>query len=165
MGKIINPPVLLTADHRLDRFACGYSALDDWLKNRALANQESGGSRCYVVEADGVVIGYYTLAAGNSLSAEAPGKIRRNMPDPIPVMVLGRLAVDVNWQGTGLGSDMLRDALLRSQAAARIAGMRALLVHAIDEGAARFYQRHGFMPSPNRPLVYFLPLHPLPQKS
>ena len=83
------------------------------------------------------------------------------MPDPIPVMVLGRLAIDQKWHGQQLGTDLLRDAVLRTMQAAAIGGIRALIVHALDERVAAFYQRNGFIASPIRPLTYFLPLHPL----
>ena len=154
----VGRPRLLTGDLDLADFACGTPALDEWLRHRALANQESGASRTYVVTVDRRVVGYYALANGSVVAAEAPGRVRRNMPDPIPVMILGRLAVDRSRQGRGLGSDLLRDAVLRTLQAAEIAGIRALLVHALDEGAARFYARSGFLPSPMRPLTYFLPL-------
>lgn len=158
---MISAPVPLSGSHDIERFSSGYQALDGWLKKRALDNQHSGASRIYVAEADGRVVGYYALAAGSAMTAEAPGRIKRNMPDPIPVMVLGRLAVDVEWQGRGLGSDLLRDAVLRTMAAAAIGGIRAIMIHAIDERAAAFYARSGFLASPHRPLTYFLPIHPL----
>jgi GNAT superfamily N-acetyltransferase len=155
---MIAAPVLLTADHELDLFDSGNPALDAWLKRRALANQESGASRSYVVAEGKRVIGYYALANGSVIAAEAPGKIRRNMPDPVAVMVLGRLAIDRTWQGKRLGTDLLRDAVLRTMQAAEIAGIRALLVHAVDDRAAEFYLRAGFLPSPARPLTLLLPL-------
>jgi len=155
---MIAAPELLAASHDVSAFECSYPALDDWLKGRALANQSSGASRAYVIAEGNRVVGYYALAAGGLAAAEAPGKIRRNMPDPIPVMILGRLAVDLSWQGKGLGSDLLRDAILRTRKAAAIAGIRALLVHAIDAEAARFYERAGFLSSPVRPLTFLLPL-------
>lgn len=158
---MIGAPVPLADSHNLDSFSSGYQALDEWLKRRAKANQQSGASRTYVVESDGRVVGYYALAAGSAVAAEAPGKIKRNMPDPIPVMVLGRLAIDLEWQGRGLGADLLRDAVLRTRAAAEIGGIRAIMVHAIDERAAAFYARWGFLASTHRPLTYFLPLQSL----
>jgi GNAT superfamily N-acetyltransferase len=122
--------------------------LDDWLRRRALANQASGASRTYVVMAQNRVVAYYALANGSVIPGQAPGRVRRNMPDPIPVMVLGRLAVDRQWQGKGLGSALLRDAILRTLQAAQIAGIRAILVHALHQRAADFYRHHGFLPSP-----------------
>jgi GNAT superfamily N-acetyltransferase len=155
---MIAAPVVLAADHDLDLFDSGNPALDAWLKHRALPNQESGASRTYVLAEDKRVIGYYALANGSVAAADAPGKIRRNMPDPVPVMLLGRLAIDRGRQGRGLRTDLLRDAVLRTLQAAEIAGIRALLAHAIDAAAAEFYLRAGFMPSPVRPLTLLLPL-------
>jgi len=153
---MISAPEPLGAKHELAAFRCGVPSLDDWLRRRALANQESGASRTYVIAENARVIGYYALATGAVATAEATGKVRRNMPDPIPVMVLARLAVDQTWQGRGLGLDLLRDAVLRTLQAADIAGIRALLVHALTEQAGRFYERAGFQPSPLRPLTYML---------
>jgi GNAT superfamily N-acetyltransferase len=155
---MIAAPAPLTAEHDLSAFSCGNPALDDWLRRRALANQDSGASRTYVVAEDNRAVGYYALASGSVAFAEAPGKVKRNMPDPVPVMILGRLAIDQGWQGKGFGKDLLRDAVLRTMQAAEIGGIRALLVHAIDERAAGFYERAGFVPSPIRPLTYFLVL-------
>lgn len=155
---MIRAPSLLGAEHDVDLFQSGEPVLDDWLTRKALTNQTSGASRTYVVTDGRRVIGYYALAAGAVIASEAPGAVRRNMPDPIPVMVLGRLAVDRNRQGQGLGLDLLRDAILRTLQAAEIAGIRALLVHALHERAAQFYAHAGLRPSPLRPLTYFLPL-------
>lgn len=159
---MIKAPVLLTGAYDLAVFSCGQPSLDAWLQERALANQNTGASRTYVVVEGRRVVGYYALAAGSVAASEAPGKIRRNMPDPVPVMILGRLAVDRAWQGRGLGADLLHDAVLRTLQAARIGGIRALLVHALDERAAAFYLRSGFSASVVRPLTLFLPIHPLP---
>jgi GNAT superfamily N-acetyltransferase len=104
------------------------------------------------------IVGYYSLASGSIESRQTPGKVRRNMPDPIPIMLMGRLAVDKSQQGSGLGRALLKDAILRTLRAADIAGMRALLVHALDEDAAGFYRHNGFLPSPIDPLVLMLPL-------
>ncbi len=155
---MITAPVLLAVTHDVSTFSSRTPVLDEWLRKRALNNQGTGASRTYVI-ADGVrVVGYYALANGSAAAIEAPGKIKRNMPDPVPVMILGRLAVDTTWQGKGLGSDLLRDAVLRTMQAAEIAGIRSLLVHAIDERAAKFYERAGLLRSPVKPLTYFLPL-------
>jgi GNAT superfamily N-acetyltransferase len=153
---IDGPPQLLTEDHDLSGFVCGEPDLDDWLRRWALANQRSGASRTYVATRKGRVVGYYALAAGAVAAAEATGRARRNMPDPIPVLVLGRLAVDLACQGRGLGLDLLRDAVLRSLAAADIIGIRAIVVHALNDRAARFYTRAGFVPTPLRPSAMLL---------
>ncbi|VBB41583.1 GCN5-related N-acetyltransferase [uncultured Desulfatiglans sp.] len=155
---MINAPEPLAGNHDVLSFRSGEPSMDDWLKRRALANQSSGASRTYVITENDRVIGYYALAAGAVAALEAPSKVRRNMPDPIPVMVLGRLAVDEEWQGQGFGLDLLRDAILRTLQAAEIAGIRALLVHALHERAARFYEHAGFRLSPLLPLTYFLVL-------
>ncbi len=143
----------MRAEHRLDAFASGTASLDDWLKRRARANQISGASRTYVVAEAGRVVGYYCLASGALAMNDAPAGLKRNMPDPIPMAILGRLAVDQTWQGRGLGVALLRDAVERTQAAAAILGIRGLLVHALSDDAKAFYERHGFTVSPSRPLT------------
>jgi GNAT superfamily N-acetyltransferase len=154
----IGAPERLAADHDLASFDSGSPVLDDWLRRRALPNQESGASRTYVIRAGQRVIGYYALAAGAIAPAEATGRTRRNMRDPVPVMVLGRLAVDARYQSRGLGRALLRDAILRTLQAADIAGIRAILVHAISEDAKRFYERCGFLPSPVDPMTLMITL-------
>lgn len=152
----LSAPTLLTSDHGLEDFACGTASLDEWLKRRAHINQLSGASRTYVVAADRRVVGYYCLASGALAAADAPGGIRRNMPDPIPMAILGRLAVDAAWQGKGLGGAMLNDALLRTAQAAQIVGIRGLLVHAISHAAVAFYRHYGFIASPRQPTTLIL---------
>jgi GNAT superfamily N-acetyltransferase len=152
----IRAPEPLRAEYEVSDFDCGTSDLDVWLKRRALRNESSGASRAYVITVDGRVIGYYALATGAIAQHEATGKVRRTMPDPIPVMVLGRLAVDRQYQGRGLGSALLRDALLRTLNAASIAGIRAVLLHAISDEAKRFYERAGFSPSPVDPMTLMI---------
>lgn len=152
----IGAPEALRPKHNLSAFDSGVPVLDDWLRRRALRNQESGASRTYVVISGGRVVGYYALANGAVTQAEATGRARRNMPDPIPVMVLGRLAVDARMQGRGLGRALLRDAVLRTMQAAELAGIRAILVHAISDDAKRFYERCGFQPSPVDPMTLMI---------
>jgi GNAT superfamily N-acetyltransferase len=156
MGGLTSAPERLSPEHDLETFRSGVPALDDWLRRRALHNEREGASRTYVVRADGRVAGYYSLATGAVSGAEVPGRVRRNMPDPIPVMILGRLAVDAAWQGRRLGHSLLRDAILRTLAAADIAGIRALLVHAISPEAKRFYERYGFQECPEKPMTLVL---------
>jgi GNAT superfamily N-acetyltransferase len=154
----IAPPQRLVPSHATDGFDSGSPQLDDWLRRRALRNEAEGASRTYVVCQGDQVVGFYGLATGAVLQQAAPGRVRRNMPDPIPVMVLGRLAVDRRFQGRGLGRALLRDAILRTLQAAEIAGIRALLVHAKDDPARAFYERCGFVASPLDPLTLMLPL-------
>jgi predicted N-acetyltransferase YhbS len=157
-GPAVGPPAHLTAEHDVSAFDSGVYELDDWLKRRALQNEASGASRAYVVTASGRVVGYYALATGSVAQEIATGRVRRNMPEPIPVMVLGRLAVDVAYQGRGLGSALLKDALLRTLNAASIAGIRAVLLHAISGDAKRFYENAGFVPSPVEPMTMMITL-------
>jgi GNAT superfamily N-acetyltransferase len=154
----VEAPRHITSDHDVSQFDCGVPELDDWLKRRALQNETSRASRTFVATAGGRVVGYYALATGAIAQAGATGRVRRNMPEPIPVMVLGRLAVDRAFQGAGLGSALLRDALLRTLGAAEVAGCRAILLHAISEDAKRFYVRHGFAESPLDPLTLMISL-------
>ena len=133
--------------------------LDEWLKRRALANQVSGASRTFVVtDRDARAYGYYALAAGAVSHRLATGSVRRNMPDPIPVMVLARLAVDRRAQGIKLGGALLQDAVNRAVTVAQNMGVRALLVHALHERAKSFYEYFGFQPSPVDPLILMLRL-------
>lgn len=154
----IRAPEKLNSEHDLSQFHCGETTLDDWLRKRALQNEESGASRTYVACVEKRVVGYYALAAGAVAHAEAPGRVRRNMPDPVPVMVIGRLAVDQTVQGQALGPALLRDAVLRTLRAAEIAGIRAILVHAISERAKRFYEKWGFIASPIEPMTLMITL-------
>ncbi len=155
-------PQPLTAVHRVNDFACGEPSLDEWLKRRALNNQQSGASRTFVV-VDGAdqVLGYYALAAGAVAHQLATGAVRRNMPDPVPVLVLGRLAVDSRVQGIQLGAGMLQDAVNRAISVSQNTGVRALLVQALNEQARGFYQHYGFVPSPHNPMTLMLCLHTL----
>ncbi|HEX4593939.1 MAG TPA: GNAT family N-acetyltransferase [Bryobacteraceae bacterium] len=144
----VSSPQKLSRDHDLSEFDSGEPLLDEWLRRRAEKNEASGASRTYVVCVHKKVVGYYTLAAGAIAHAEASGRIKRNMPDPVPVMVLGRLAIGRSFHGYGMGTGLLRDAVLRIVQAAEIAGIRAILVHAITEEARRFYEKYGFVASP-----------------
>jgi GNAT superfamily N-acetyltransferase len=155
----ISPPGVLVDAHRLDDFQCTSSDLARWLIHRARKNHRDGASRCFVVCDDqNNVIGYYALAAGAVSHEIAPGAIRRNMPDPVPVAVLGRLAVHANWTGQGIGRGLLKDAIQRTLQAAGQLGIRALLCHAIDVDAKAFYLKHGFVESPIDPMTLVLSL-------
>lgn len=132
--------------------------LDDWLRRRARANQASGASRSFVVSAGTIVVGYYALASGAVNAAASPGRFRRNMPEPIPVVVLGRLAVDQSYQGRGVGRALFRDGALRVVQAAETIGIRGMLVHAISDDAKAFYQALGFSESPLDPMTLMVTL-------
>jgi GNAT superfamily N-acetyltransferase len=152
----LRPPEKISPNHELTQFQSGEPALDDWLRKRAMQNEETGASRTYVVCTGKRVVGYYALATGAIAHIAAPGRVRRNMPDPVPVMVIGRLAVDQTMQGEAIGPALLRDAILRTVQAADIVGIRAILVHAISERAKRFYEKWGFVPSPVEPMTLMI---------
>jgi len=152
-------PVPLHAGLSVDDFRCSAPALEKWLRERAHANQASGASRCFVAcDEHHRVIGYYALSAGSMSHEAAPGRLRRNMPDPIPVIVLGRLAVHADWTAQGIGKGLLKDAVLRALQACDQVGARALLCHAIDASARTFYLKHGVVVSPAHPMTVMLPL-------
>lgn len=156
---MLSAPLPLADHHQLAGFECGEPSLDDWLKRRAAKNQTSGASRTYVV-CDGPdlnrVVGYYCLAAGAVGHGEAPSALKRNQPDPIPVLVLGRLAIHKDHHQKGIGTALLNDAIRRAVQAGEIAGVAALLVHAISEPARRFYLSRGFLESPIQPMTLCL---------
>jgi GNAT superfamily N-acetyltransferase len=154
----LTAPEPLSDHHQFAGFNSGIPALDDWLRRRARANQVSGASRTFVVCADDMVAGYYAIAAGGVHSAETPGRFRRNMPEPIPVAVLGRLAVDRTYQAQGLGRLLFRDCGLRVMQAAKTIGIRGILVHAISQEAKRFYLALGFSQSPLEPMTLMITL-------
>jgi len=154
----LSAPEPLDGHRRLDEFNSGVAVLDDWLKRRAFSNQGSGGSRTFVIGDAARVIGYYALAAGAVTAAAAPGRFRRNMPEPIPVVLLGRLAIDSGWQGRGLGRALFRDAALRVMNAAEAIGIRGILVHAISAEAKAFYLALGFESSPMAPMTLMVTL-------
>jgi GNAT superfamily N-acetyltransferase len=151
-------PQPLTVDHAVEDFISGVTSLDEWLKRRALANQASGASRTFVVLEANKVAGYYALASGAVTVIVASGRFRRNMPDPIPVVVLGRLAVDRAHQGRGLGRALFRDAARRVVQAADAIGIRGNLVHAISDPAREFYLALGFEESPIEPMTFMVTL-------
>jgi len=160
MSQKFSAPQPLSAEHRFDGFACGESLLDEWLRRRALPNQTTGASRTFVVTDDSNhVVAYYAMATGAVTHQEASGRISRNMPDLVPVMVLARLAVDQRFQGHQLGAAMLQDAVRRTLTVAQNAGVRALFVHALNESSRQFYMHYGFEPSPVDPMTMMLLLH------
>lgn len=150
-------PCPLSDEHRLDGFKCTSPELAKWLIARARKNHREGASRCFVVcDAQQNVIGYYALAAGAVSHQEVAGSVKRNMPDPIPVAVLGRLAVHADWAGQGTGRGLLKDAVQRTLQIAQQLGIRVLLCHAVDEPAKAFYVKHGFIESPVDPMTVML---------
>jgi GNAT superfamily N-acetyltransferase len=153
------PPEPLNSSHLLSNFDCGEPSLNEWLIRRALANHMNGASRVFVVANKSKnVFGYYALAAGAVSHSAANANLRRNMPDPIPVIVLGRLAVDTRAQGKKLGAALLKDAVTRTLVVAESAGVRALLVHALNQKAKTFYEYYGFQESPIDSSVLMLKL-------
>ena len=168
MGKItptpqsqqtkLSAPVPLTVDHDFSDFDCGEPALNDWVKQRALKN-ESRFSRTYVVCDGKRGVAYFCISAGAVQRASAPGKVRRNAPDTIPISVIGRLAVSRDYAGRGLGADLLSDALRRIAVASQSIGIGAVLVHAKDDAAKRFYMaRAEFIEYPADSRTLFLPI-------
>lgn len=154
-------PAPLADHHDLEGFSSGTLSLDDWLRRRARPNQISGASRTFVIAVEPSVVGYYALASGAVVAGVSPGRFRRNMPEPIPVAVLARLAVDRRYQGRGLGRALFRDSALRVIAAAEAIGIRGMVVHAVSEDAKKFYLGLGFSESPVEPLTLMVTLRDL----
>jgi GNAT superfamily N-acetyltransferase len=142
----------------LDHFDSGEPSLDEWLKRRALRNQASDASRCFVICEERTVIGYYCLSAGGIGRAAAPKRLQRDMPEQLPVLLLGRLAIDRRYHNRGLGTALLRDAMLRAIHVAGDTGVFALLVHALNEPAKQFYLSRGFVQSPLQAMTLFMTL-------
>ena len=152
----LSPPEPLTAEHDVSAFACGKPALDNWLRTRALSNQQKGFTAVIVVHDAGRVVGYYGLAPTAVMPAVMPRSIRTGQPpDPIPCLLLGQLATDAGYAGRGIGTGLLKHALTRCVAAAGLVGGRALMVNAIDGEAAAFWRRRGFLPSRDDGLILF----------
>jgi GNAT superfamily N-acetyltransferase len=161
----VQPPEHLSAQHDFSSFENGrHPSLDEWLRERALAS-EGLSARTYVVcasDASKRVVGYYAIATAMEQRIALPtAKLRRGMPEQIPLLLIGRLAIDRAYQGMGLGTELLSDALRRCLSASEIAGARGVIAHAIDEEAARFYQRHGFVASPLGTRVMLMPMETL----
>ncbi len=149
----LSAPQPINEQHEIGAFDSGVPLLDDWLKRRARANQASGASRTYVVCEEQRVVAYYALASGAVDIENASGRVRRNMPDPVPIAVLGRLAIAQNFQKRGLGRALIRDAGTRVLHAAEVIGIRGIVVHAISKEAKAFYLAVGFEVSPLEPLT------------
>jgi GNAT superfamily N-acetyltransferase len=150
-------PEKLSKDHHVDGFSCGVESLDEWLKRFAWINQQSDLTTTYVAHRAHRVAGYYSLTAGGVNREDAPARVAKGTPNhAIGVVLLARLAVDVTEQGNGLGHALLKDALIRASSAADVIAVRAVLVHALNENARRFYMRYDFEPSPVHPLHLML---------
>lgn len=155
----LSAPALVSRDHKLENFDSGEPSLDEWLKKRAIKNSISGASRCFVICNDcKEVVGYYSLSAGAIGRGSATKAMQRNMPDPLPVLILGRLAIDKKYHNQGLGSALLRDAMMRSVHVAEDAGVFAILIHSLREQAKRFYLSRGFIESPIDSMILFMTL-------
>jgi GNAT superfamily N-acetyltransferase len=157
LGGRLSPPSAITSGHDLTQFHCGKEPLDDWLRFRALKN-EGRSSRTYIVSQGRTAVGYYCLSTGAEKRASIPSKISRNTPDPVPLILLGRLAVDLNHQGRGIGAGLMKDALQRVAQISKAVGSRALIVHAIDQNAMAFYVKYGFIEFPYGSQTLFLPI-------
>ncbi|MDJ0616807.1 MAG: GNAT family N-acetyltransferase [Calothrix sp. MO_192.B10] len=156
--KTINSPQPLTSEHDVSDFKSTSEPLNKWLREKALKNHEGDTARTYVVTIENKVIGYYCLATSSVAREIATSKVKRNAPDPIPCMLIGRLAVDIDWEGRGIGSGLLRDAIFRTLNVAEIAGIKCILVHAKDEESKHFYIKHRFQESPLKPLTLMMTL-------
>lgn len=154
----LTAPTPINDSHVLSDFDSGEPSLDEWLKKRALKNHASGASRCFVICKGAMVIGYYSLSAGAISHEASPKAMRRNMPDPLPVLLLGRLAIDRRYHNQGLGKALLRDAMLRAINVSGDAGVFAILVHALSDQAKQFYLSRGFVESPLRPMTLMMTL-------
>jgi GNAT superfamily N-acetyltransferase len=148
MGTLTKRPFPLQLDQIIKGFDCGHEDLNVWFKNRALVNQQTGASRTFITTRDDTVTGFFALATGQLDHSYATGKVKRNMPDPLPAIILGRLAVDIKFQRKGIGFDLLKDAMLRVIYVSEYVGIRALIVHAKSEEAKTFYMKYGFSESP-----------------
>jgi len=158
---MLQVPQLLNSQHIIEGFDCGIASLNTWLERRALANQVSGASRTFVVCDNSNVVAYYALASSAIAPAAAAGRFRRNMPDPVPVVVLARLAVDTTRHGQGLGRALFQDAALRVIHAADVIGIRGMIVHALSEQAKAFYLRLGLDESPLDPMTLMVTMSDL----
>jgi GNAT superfamily N-acetyltransferase len=158
----LSSPAPFGPEHSFDEFDCGKAPLNDWLKRHALPS-EGKSARTYVVSEDWRVAGYYCLSTGAVLRAQVPGRIRHGLPEPVPILLLGRLAVDLRYARRGIGSGLLKDAFARTLATSQIVGARCLVVHAIDDEAMAFYLAYGFREFPQDSKTLFLPVETIAQ--
>ena len=156
----ISKPAALKPGHDVSAFDCERDEVNNWLKDRAKRAAESDTARTYVVcRGARKVIGFYALVAGAVERGSASGPLRRNVPDPIPVVILAMFGVDKNEKGQGIGQDLLSDAMRRALQAAKIIGARALLIHALDRAAAKYYQDRNFRPFDDRAETFYLSMN------
>lgn len=154
---MITPPEPLDGHHRLESFVCREQVLTDWLREHARSNEAHDSARTYVVAtANHVVIGYYCLSGFSVARTRATSRLGSNQPDPLPGVLIGRLAVDQRFEGLGIGEAMIADALARTASVAETIGTRAIFVDALNESAARYWQRHGFRPLRDSPLTLYM---------
>ena len=157
----VSEPQPLSETHELREFDCGVKSLNDWLSKHVIKNQKSHASRTFVICEGQSVIGYYSLASGSVQKNDAPKSLQRNMPEPLPVIILGRLAVSNSYQGKTLGTSLLKDAIVRSVFVASNIAACAIMVHAISDAAKNFYEFHGFQASPLNSMTLFLAMKKL----
>lgn len=162
LEQTITAPVPIAAIHDITKFDCGKQPLNDWLRHHALKS-EGNSARCFVVCVGSAVVGYYCLSTGAVAHAGAPRLLKANMPNPTPVMVIGRLAVDKEFQGRGIGRGMLKDGLARVLQASKLVGAKAVIVHAIDAEAVPFYAAYGFKSFSTETRTMFLPISTIAQ--
>jgi GNAT superfamily N-acetyltransferase len=152
----LSPPQAINAGHDVSGFSCGKSALDNWLKTRALSNQQKGFTAVMVIADDARVVGYYGLAPTAIVPSVMPRSVRTGQPpNPVPCILLGQFATDTAFAGRGIGTALLQHALTRSVAGAQLIGGRALVINALDEDAAHYWRRRGFLASTDDPLILF----------
>lgn len=149
----MNPPEPLGLAHKLDGFDCGDESLNFWLRKHAWRNEASGASRCFVLCEGAAILGFYTISAAGIARDAAPKAVRRNAPNPVPALLIGRLGVDLSVQGRGLGKALLKDAMIRASVIAKNAGVALVFLHALSETAKRFYLSRGFVESPLQPMT------------
>ncbi len=163
-SKKFTAPEPLSPAHDSENFDSGELSLNEWLQKRALKNQASGSSRCFVIcqeknkQENRKIVGYYTLSAGAIAHEFSPKNMTRNRPNPLPILLLGRLAIDTKYHNQGLGSALLRDAMIRAVSVASDAGVSAILVHALSQNAKQFYLSRGFIESPLQPMTLMMTL-------
>ena len=157
MNEFLRPRPI-TSEDDCSRFSCGETSLDTWIQLRAIKNEKAGASRTFITieRISGDIAGYYCLSASSLARADASSALRMNMPEPIPVILIGRLALDQRYASLGLGASLLKDALSKGIEASRAVGARAFIVHALNDSAEAFYRRFGFGLVPESARVMYI---------